>query len=130
MKYLIDTNALICMLKNRNGIREQMKIKGLHNCFVSEISLAELYYGISKSQNPRHKNEVDIVKNMFEVIPIISSLELYGTQKFLLEKQGLRIDDFDLLIGVTAISNNMTLVTHNKKHFERISGLKIEDWEI
>lgn len=129
MRYLIDTNAVICMLKNRFGIREQMKIHGLENCYVSEITLAELYYGISKSENPKHRNEVDLVKDMFKVVPIMSSLEMYGHQKYKLEKLGLPIDDFDILIGVTAIVNDMTLVTHNTKHFDRIEGLRLIDWE-
>lgn len=46
-----------------------------------------------------------------------------------LERKGMRIDDFDLLIGATALKNSLTLVTHNIKHFKRIPGLPIEDWE-
>ena len=50
--------------------------------------------------------------------------------KTLLEKQGMRIDEFDLLIGTSALANSMILVTHNTKHFSRIPDLTIEDWEI
>ena len=63
------------------------------------------------------------------VLPIYPCLEYYGKVKALLEAQGQRIDDFDLLIGVTALQNQFTMVTANVKHLGRIPNLNVVNWE-
>jgi predicted nucleic acid-binding protein len=56
--------------------------------------------------------------------------ETFGMLKADLEKIGIRLDDFDLAIAACALANNLILVTNNTKHFERIEGLKQENWTI
>lgn len=56
-------------------------------------------------------------------------IDCYARLRAQLELSGIRIDDIDLLIASTAIFYDLTIVTHNTKHFIRIPGLKIEDWE-
>ncbi|MBP5377247.1 MAG: PIN domain-containing protein [Bacteroidaceae bacterium] len=63
------------------------------------------------------------------MIPAYSSFKEYGEIRHSLEHTGLRIDQFDLLIGATAIHHNLILVTSNTKHFDRINELKLEDWK-
>ena len=128
-KYLLDTNVLISMFKNKGNVRQSIKIAGLHKCVVSEISIAELFYGAAKGGRSENFKDVELVLQMFEVIPIYPYLETYGKVKALLEAQGQRIDDFDILIGVSAQQNNYTLVTANIKHLNRIPNLNIENWE-
>ena len=128
-KYLLDTNVLISMFKNKGNVRQSIKIAGLHKCVVSEISIAELFYGAAKGGRTENFKDVELVLQMFEVIPIYPYLETYGKVKALLEAQGQRIDDFDILIGVSAQQNNYTLVTANIKHLNRIPNLNIENWE-
>lgn len=53
---------------------------------------------------------------------------LEAEERARLENAGKQIDDFDLLIGATAVVNNFTLITHNTRHFERISSIQLEDW--
>ena len=55
-------------------------------------------------------------------------MDVFGNIKAQLQKKGITVDDMDLLIGSTAIANDMTLVTHNTKHFENMPGIKLEDW--
>jgi len=55
-------------------------------------------------------------------------LDSYAQEKARLRKQGTPLDDFDLLIGASAVANNLILVTNNVKHFERIEGITIENW--
>jgi tRNA(fMet)-specific endonuclease VapC len=70
-----------------------------------------------------------ILVRAFSIIPIISSLRLYATEKVRLRKLGKPInDEFDLLIGVTAVQNKMKLVTDNVRDFENIMGIQIENW--
>ncbi|MBP3843111.1 MAG: PIN domain-containing protein [Prevotella sp.] len=130
MKYLLDTCTCISMFRNEGKVREMLQQVKLNNCFVSEITIAELYFGLAKAENKKRKLE-DImqVQRLFRVIPIYPSFQEYGELRCSLEHKGLRIDQFDLLIGATAIHYGLTIVTSNIKHFERIPNLKIEDWK-
>lgn len=102
---------------------------GIENCFISEITLAELKYGALFSQKPKkHIEEIEKLLEFIRVIPITSSIDLYAQEKARLRRAGMLIDDFDLMIGCTAISNDLTLVTNNTRHFNRLQGLKLEDW--
>lgn len=67
---------------------------------------------------------------LFEQYPITNYLRKYGDIRYQLEHAGKKIDHFDLLIGVTALQENLIVVTGNVDHFERIPGLKIENWMI
>ena len=128
-KYLLDTNALISMLKNKGNVRKQIIKVGFKNCFISEISIAELFYGAAKGGRIENFNDVKHIQQKFEVLSIYPYLESYGKVKALLESKGQRIDDFDILIGVTAQQNNFTMITANVKHLGRIPDLHIENWE-
>lgn len=61
-------------------------------------------------------------------MPIFSALDIYAQEKARLKTKGKIVDEFDLLIGSTAVFNNYVLVTHNVKDFERIKDIRIEDW--
>ena len=129
MKYLLDTNAVICMMKRQHGLQQRILEAGLDQCVVSEITLAELYVGLFKGKDERQKREVEAVKRLFPILPITPAIELYAKNRADLELSGNKIDDFDLLIGSTAIKHNLVVVTHNKNHFDRIPNLKTVDWE-
>lgn len=117
------------MLRNQYGVREAILRAGIDSCCVSEITIAELFYGAAKSGRGKHVQEVNRLARMFQVLPIFGSLQRYGQLKSRLEQAGTRIDDFDLLIGASALQNGLILVTHNTKHFARLEDLNIEDWE-
>ena len=129
MKYLLDTNAIIAMFRDLHGMRAAILKAGFDACAISEITLAELLYGAYKGGYERHSHEVRFVKEHFKVIPISDSVIKYAQLRTQLEADGVRLDNFDLLIAATAITEGFTLITHNKKHFDRIPGLKIKDWE-
>lgn len=128
MRYLLDTNICIAMIKNVPGVRERILDVGIENCLVSDITVAELYYGAAKSERLEHFADVDFIIQNFLMLSIDSSLETYGRIKYELEKQGLPIDDFDLLIGAIAKDFGLVLVTHNTRHFARIPDIVLEDW--
>lgn len=99
-------------------------------CFyISEITLAELKFGIENSSKPKKNRKVlnDFLTGV-KILPIYHSLDLFAKEKTRLRKMGTPIDDFDLLIGVTAVNHNLTMVTNNTKHFERIKNINLEDW--
>lgn len=62
------------------------------------------------------------------ILPIIDALDIYAKEKTRLRKSGQSVDDFDLLIGASAVANDLTLVTNNEKHFERLENIAIENW--
>ena len=106
------------------------KEKGLSNCYISEVTVLELRYGAENSDNPlkSHKS-VDAFLAGLNIIPIYGCIKRYATEKTRLRKAGKPIhDEFDLLIGVTAVEHNLTLVTDNEKDFKRIKGIDIENW--
>ena len=101
----------------------------MENCCISEITLAELKYGAECSDKIDENNKmIEAFAQEILVIPIISALNIYAKEKAKLSRQGVIIDDFDLLIGATAISDNMILVTDNEKHLKRLSKVRIENW--
>lgn len=101
------------------------------NCFISEMTLAELMFGVEKSEKPeKNKKALENFLTGVQVLPIFHSLDLYAKEKARLQKAGTLIDDFDLLIGVTSVTHKLTMVTNNTNHFKRISGIKLEDWTL
>jgi len=64
----------------------------------------------------------------FSAIPIYDSLDIYAKEKAKLKRQGILIDDFDILIGATAVFYNMIMVTNNVDHLNRLENITIEDW--
>ena len=127
--YLLDTNICISMLKNQHGVREAiLKVKP-ENCYVSEITLGELYFGASFSNNKEERlKDVAFVVDHFKVIPVSETLPLFGDIKADLRREGKLIDDFDILIGCAAILNHLTIVTDNIKPLGRLPGIIVENW--
>ena len=130
MQYLLDTNICVFFLRGKLNLDDIIRQKGRENCFISEITVFELRYGAENINNPAksHKS-VDAFVSGLSIIPIYSSIRRYAKEKVRLRKIGKPIhDEFDLLIGVTAIENQLTLVTDNVKDFVRLDGMKIENW--
>lgn len=127
-RYLLDTSVCINLIKHDAHVVSKIMEVGQENCFVSEMTLAELAYGAWKSKNPKHFRDMEDVKRAFEILPINPAIDDYGRIKATLEQKGQRIDEFDLMIGATALCSNCVMVTHNVKHFERIPFLEVENW--
>ncbi len=128
-KYLLDTNICIFFLKGKYRLNEKLKKVTLGNCCISEVTLAELKYGAECSNRiSENMSMIDDFANEVTIVPIFNSLNIYAKEKAKLRKSGKLIDDFDILIGATAVANNLILVTENEKHLHRISKVKIENW--
>jgi tRNA(fMet)-specific endonuclease VapC len=63
-----------------------------------------------------------------QVLPIIQCLDIFAMEKARLSKMGIIIDDFDLLIGASALANELIMVTNNVGHLSRLKGIHLEDW--
>lgn len=130
-QYLLDTNICIFYLQNKYGVVNQLEKVGRRNCYLSEITVAELLYGAACSSNPeKHLAETRAFIDKFEILHIYPVLFTFAQTKATLRKLGLPIDDFDLLIGTTAVVNGIIMVTENQKHLSRIPQIIIENWII
>jgi tRNA(fMet)-specific endonuclease VapC len=127
--YLLDTNICVYLFRGKHAINKRIAHVGLCNCCISEVTVAELRYGVECSAE-REANERMLNEFIREitVIPFSAAIALYAVEKFRLRSSGLLIDDFDLLIACTAVANNCILVTDNVKHLGRVSGVHIETW--
>jgi tRNA(fMet)-specific endonuclease VapC len=129
MKYLLDTNICIHFFRGKFNLNDKFEEVGLENCAISEITMAELVFGAENSDFPEKNNQVvEGFSKMVSILPIFDAIGLYGKEKARLRKSGIMISDFDLLIGCTSIEQDLIMVTENTKEFERISGIKIENW--
>ena len=93
------------------------------------MTVAELKYGVENSKTPEVlRKVVEAFIPKFAILPIYNSLDIYAKEKSKLRKLGSMIDDFDILIGATAIVNDMVMVTNNVEHLNRLANIHIEDW--
>jgi len=131
MRYLLDTNICIALIKRK----PQKALKRFDrlpagDVGISTITLAELRYGVARSQNAE-RNKQALVEFL---LPLeIADLDeraasAYGTVRVELENAGQPIGPLDTQIGAHALSLNAVLVTSNTAEFRRIKGLTIENW--
>jgi len=129
MNYLLDTNICIHFFRGRFNLLSKFEEVGIENLAISEITLAELVYGAEKSQHPTKNHK--LIQELLEfvaVLPIYSAIYFYGKEKARLVSSGTMIGDYDLLIGCTAVENELIMVTENTSEFERIDKIKIQNW--
>ncbi|MDR1965933.1 MAG: type II toxin-antitoxin system VapC family toxin [Synergistaceae bacterium] len=129
--FLLDTNICIYAINRRSQkVIDCFSKKEPYEIKLSSVTLAELEYGASKSQN-RGKNRMALFGFVapFEIIPFDDrDAEAFGLIRTSLERQGRVIGPYDMQIAAQAISRDFTLVTNNAREFDRIPGLKIENW--
>ena len=131
MHYLLDTNICIYLIKKRPlSVIDRFRQYSPKDVAISTITLFELQYGIEKSQY-RQRSEDALAKfllplNLIEIDR--SSAVEAAIIRAQLEKKGMPIGPYDLLIAGLARSLDMILVTNNTKEFERIDNLHLENW--
>ena len=126
---MLDTNICIYFIKGLFELNKKIEEAGEQHCFISEMTVAELKYGVENSKNVEEMRKiVEAFIRKFFVIPIYNALDIYAKEKAKLRKQGLMIDDFDILIGSTSVANDMIMVTNNVAHLSRLDNIIIEDW--
>ena len=129
--YLLDTNICIYAMKGnyKNLTNRLLSIPPDEIC-VSVITLSELEYGASKSNwGERSRQTINAFLANYEVLPFLEKdAVLFGQIRAKLAGEGTPIGLLDAMIGAQGLANNLTVVTHNIREFERIPGLSIEDW--
>ena len=128
MKYLIDTDWVIDHLHQVERVTRRLEELATEGLALSIISLAELYEGVFYSRDPEgdERDLQDFLRSITVLGIDDSTCRIFGRERGRLRATGTLIGDFDLLIGATALHHNLTLLTNNRRHFERIDGLRIE----
>jgi len=133
MRYLLDTNTCIIYLKGRNlNLKQRLEAVPISEIAVCSIVKAELCFGAMKSANPeRNFTLQQAFLKQFVSLPFDDlAATTFGVIRSQLETRGTPIGAYDLQIAAIALANNLILVTHNTREFERVNGLQIEDWEV
>lgn len=132
MKYLLDTCICIYLFRGKYNIADEIDKVGLDHCSISEITVAELKYGDAyaklKGGNKYKSQHLDRFLENIDIVPISIAFDFYAKEKARLRLSGRPVQDFDLLIGTTAVQKNMILVTENTPDFQNIQGIRLQNW--
>ena len=132
MRYLLDTNVCVMYLNSCSTlVRDRLLSVPTDEITVCSIVKAELFYGAMRSNNPdRTLGRQQGFLERFLSLPFDDEAAIVcGQVRARLASAGTPIGAYDLQIAAIALANNLTLVTHNTREFERVEGLQIEDWE-
>lgn len=129
--WLLDTNICIYLIRRKPPrLLERLREVDIHAVGVSAVTVAELQYGVAKSARPE--------QNALALAALLAPLgvepfddaaaAVYGGVRADLERAGTPIGSMDLLIASHALALGRTLVTNNVREFQRVAGLKIDNW--
>ena len=130
MTYLLDTNICIYIINEQPVQVVQRLIQaGRESLAISTVTVAELAFGIAKSKRESSRPKLE---NFLSQFPILDwnqdAAWVYGNVRKTLEGKGQRIGERDLLLACKALALDATMVTNNTSEFERVEGLKLENW--
>jgi tRNA(fMet)-specific endonuclease VapC len=132
MKYCLDTDVLSATMRRSPPLHllRQLARVPREQQHTTAISLGELTYGAARRGSPELAASVrELILAGLRVLPFDRlAADLYGPLRARLEREGRGIDEPDLRIASIALARDMTLVTGNTRHFERVPGLRVENW--
>lgn len=130
-RFLLDSNFCIACLRRKAWALQVLAKVPLASVAVSALTVGELVVGTHLSEDPgRELAKVEAFLRPLQVLPFgWQEAFQWASLDAQLRKQGNRIETEDALIAATAVAAGMVLVTGNTKHFERVKGLKVVDWE-
>lgn len=132
MIYMLDTNICIYVINSRPAIvLERFRLERIGDIVISSVTAAELAFGVAKSGSVRNRQALDMFFSTLEILPFDESVIWhYGNLRTDLERRGQPIGTLDTMIAAHALSSNTILVTNNTREFERVPGLRLENWAV
>ena len=128
MRYLVDTDWAVHARRGHEAVRRRLLELQPQGLGLSIVSLAELYEGVERSRSP--VAEEAAVRDLLALVEVVGldddTARIFGRERARLRAGGNPVGGFDLLIGATALRHDLTLLTNNRRHFDRIEGLAIE----
>ncbi len=130
-KYLLDTDTCVFLIRGKESIKSRLEaIPASAQLYTTIINAMELYYGAALFHDP--VSEKEKIKKLIRQFTLIclneKTIPVYCDIKRSLKQANQLIPENDLYIAALAIQHELTLVTHNQKHFQRISPLSLDDW--
>ena len=130
---LLDTDIISLFFRNHLQVVENcnLYLQEYEQLSFSLISYYEIFSGLKHRDAQKQLEKFLAFSKLNQILPLTKesvkiSAEIYAD----LRKKGTPVDDIDLLIAGVAITNNLVLITHNQKHFARITTLELEDWTL
>ena len=131
MRYLLDTSICIALIRHRPPrLLARLQRSAVGDVGLSSITLAELHYGTARSRFPQQNREaLEVFTLPLVLVPFDgTAAAAYGPLRADLEGRGTPIGAMDTLIAAHALSLSVTLATDNIREFERVRGLRVENW--
>ncbi|PRD50558.1 type II toxin-antitoxin system VapC family toxin [Phyllobacterium myrsinacearum] len=129
MKFLLDTNAIIALLKGNERLHSQLRRHQPQDFAISAIVAHELFYGAYKSQRAVHN--LGLVESLqFQTLEFdLDDARHAGELRAKLARSGNPIGPYDVLVAGQALARSLTLITRNVREFQRVERLNVENWE-
>ncbi len=128
-RYLLDTDTVSFALRGLGRVADRLREHRPSEIAVSAVTIAELRYGAARRRSRRLRRLLDTFLEAIAVLPFdTAAADRYGELAADLAFRGEPIGMADAMIAAHALVLGTVLVTHNTRHFERIAGLKLEDW--
>ena len=128
MQYLVDSDWAIDYLQRRRRALRRLDALLPQGVGLSIVSLGEIHEGLIGARD-RDQAERDLQSFLDEIVGLVpldpQICRIFAAERRRLRQAGQRIEDLDIFIGATAIRHNLTLLTNNRRHFERMRGLDI-----
>lgn len=130
MIYMLDTNICIYIINARpEKVLARFRQQRLGDIAISSVTAAELAFGVAKSGSVRNRQAMEMFLSALEILPFDeSAIWHYGELRADLERRGQPIGALDTMIAAHALAIDTILVTNNTREFERVPGLRLENW--
>lgn len=126
---MLDTNTVSYALRGDGRVGERIQAHRPSEIGVSAITVAELRFGAHKRRSPKLHRLISTFLAALTEAPFDSpAADRYGRLAASMQREGRSLDMADAMIAAHALELGLTLVTHNRKHFEHVDDLEIEDW--
>ena len=129
MRFLLDTDTISFALRGQGGVADELRRRSPSEGCPNSVVAGELELGVARRGSRKLRRELEGLYSGLEVLPYdLEAARRYGRLAAVLLDEGVPIGVEDTMVAAHALSRGLTLVTHNRKHFERVKGLRVEDW--
>jgi tRNA(fMet)-specific endonuclease VapC len=129
VRFLLDTDTISFALRGQGGVAAELRRRSPSQVCTSSVVVGELELGAARRGSRKLRRELDGLYTGLQVLPYdVDAARYYGRLSARLFDDGIPIGVEDTMVAAHALSRRLTLVTHNRQHFERVKGLRVEDW--
>jgi len=129
VRFLLDTDTISFALRGQGRVAAELRRRSPSQVCTSSIVVGELEIGAARRGSRKLRRELDGLYSGLEVLPYdVEAARRYGRLAATLLDAGVPIGVEDTMVAAHALSRGLTLVTHDRKHFERVKSLRIDDW--